>query len=94
MVVQMLADPFHVAHHRDAELLQQFARAEPRQLQQLRRAVDAAGDDDLAPGKGGLAALRRMVFDADRAAALEQDAGRMRLGRDGQVRRGRLAAPR
>ncbi len=29
MVVQVLADPLHVAHHRNAEFLQQFTRPDP-----------------------------------------------------------------
>ena len=85
VVVQVLADAGHVADHRDAELAQEIGRAEPGKLQQLRRAVNAAGDDDLAARPCGLRPARRMVFDADRAAALEQDAGGVRIGRDGQV---------
>src|SRR3984893_11283232 len=58
---------------------------EPGKLQQLRRAVDAAGDDDLAARPCGLWPTRCMVFDPDGAAALEQDAGGVRIGCDGQV---------
>ena len=45
VIVQVAADAWHVAHHRDAVLLQLVGRAESRQLQQLRRAVDAARND-------------------------------------------------
>src|SRR6202021_794479 len=47
--------------------------------------VDPTRDDDLALGPRGLHAIRRAVLDPYRLTALEQDAGRMRLGRDGQV---------
>ena len=40
----------------------------------------------ISPAPGSLGPVRRVVFDADGAAALEQDAGGVRLGRDGQVR--------
>jgi len=90
MVVQVGADRGQVAHHPDAHLLQMRARSDTRQQQQLRRAVDAARDDHLAPGAGRLETLRRPVFDADRAAVLDQDAGCVRVGRDGEV----LPAPR
>ena len=70
----------------------------PGKLQQLRRAVDAAGDDDLAARPRGLMPGRRVVFDPDRAAVLEQDAGGVRVGRDGQVltaaRRAQIGARR
>ena len=36
MVVQMGADPGHVAHHGDAVSGQEIGRTEPGQLQQLR----------------------------------------------------------
>src|SRR5882724_12667361 len=58
---------------------------DPRQLQQLGRAVDAARDDDLALGKSRPGPLWRAVFDANRPAALEQDPRRMCLGCNSQV---------
>src|SRR4051794_1979092 len=61
-----------------------------RQQQQLRRAVDAARDDNLSLGAGSLEAVRRPVFDADGAAVLDEDAGRVRVRRDDQV----LPSPR
>ena len=74
MVVQLGADPGHVAHHRNAHVLKQSAGPQPRQLQQMRRAVGAAGDDHLAARARGAQSLRRAVFDADGAAVLDQHA--------------------
>src|SRR3984893_4321373 len=62
-----------------------MAGPEPGELQQLRRAVNSAGDDDLAPRPCGLRPTRSVIFDPDRAARLEQDAGGVRIGLDGQV---------
>src|SRR5260370_330008 len=79
------ADPGHVAAPGNAEPAKQMGGAEPGELQQLRRAVDPAGNDDLAARPCCLRPTRRVVFDADRAAALEQDAGGVRVRRNGQV---------
>ena len=50
-------------------------RADPRQLEELRRVERAAGEDHLAgPDRLGPAALP-LDLDADRAAALEVDPG-------------------
>ena len=49
-----------------------------RQHQELRRAVDAARDNDLAVGARRLEAVGRAVFDADGAAVLDQHAGGVR----------------
>ena len=92
VVVQVAADARHVLDHRDAVLLQMLGRAEARQHQQLRRAVDAARDDDLAAGARRPEAVGRAVFDADRAAVLDQHAGGVRRGGDGEVLA--LLAPR
>src|SRR5436189_158138 len=54
-------------------------------LLQPRVAVDAAGDDDLTPALRGAQTLGRVVFDADRAAVLDQDAGRLRVGGNRQI---------
>ena len=85
MVVQVRTHGRHVAHHRDAHVLQMLRRPEPGQQQQLRRAVGAAGHDDLAAGAGGAAAFRRLVLDADGAVVLDQHARRMRAGAHHQV---------
>ena len=47
MIVEIVADAGHVGDHRDAERLQQRRRAEPRQLQKLRRVERARRDDHL-----------------------------------------------
>ena len=54
-------------------------------MQQLRGLERAGGDDHLAPRADLLELLALAVFDADRALALEQDAGRMRHGLDAQI---------
>ena len=85
VVVQVVADR-QVAYARDAHRLQVRGGSDAGQQQQLRRAVDAAGDDDLAACARGLAARRGVVFDADRAAVLDQQAGGVRLGLHHEVR--------
>ena len=85
MVVQVAADARHVLDHRDAVLVQVLRWPYARQHQQLRRAVDAARDDDLAVGARRLEAVGRAVFDADGAAVLDQHAGGVRRGGDGEV---------
>ena len=72
MVVQVGADRGQIVHDVDAHLLEMRAGPDARQQQQLRRAVDAAGDDHLAPGARRLEAARRAVLDADGAAVLDR----------------------
>ena len=62
MVVQVGSHRRHVAHHRDAHVLQMLRRAQPGQQQQLRRAIGAAGDDHLAARARGAAALRGVWY--------------------------------
>ena len=71
----------------DAHVLQMLRRAQAGQQQQLRRAVGAAGHDDLAACARGAAACRRVVFDADRAVVLDQHARGVGAGAHHQVGR-------
>src|SRR6266849_8706599 len=68
--------------HLDAERGQQVRRPYARQLQELRRVVGAAGEDHFLGRAyfGWNTALAAFdVADADRALALEQNLGRMRM---------------
>ena len=57
--------------------LQMRARPDPRQQQQLRRAIDAAARRSPQPRqRGRLRPLRRAILDADGPAVLDQDACR------------------
>ena len=86
MVLQIGADPGDVTHHRDAELLRQGSRPDPRQLQELRRAVDAAADDDLALCPRDMRHAITQKLDPARPAVLDEEARRVSLGADRQVR--------
>ena len=66
-------------------LAERRAVADARQHQQLRGLERAGGDDHLAPRADLLQLLALAVFDADRALALEQDAGGVRAGLDAQI---------
>ena len=85
MVLQVLPDAGQMMHARDAVLAKRGAIADARQHQQLRRLERAGGDDHLAPRADLLGLLALPVFDADRALALEQDAGGVRAGLDAQI---------
>ena len=71
--------------HRDAVFGQRGAVADAGQHQQLRRLERAGRKDHLAPGANLLGLLALPVLDADRALALEQDAGGVRMGLDAQI---------
>jgi ABC-type amino acid transport substrate-binding protein len=85
MVLQVGADVGVFARHRNAERLEERAGADAGQLQQLRRGDGAGGEDDLAIGARLLLAAILLVFDADGAGALEQDAGGERVGLDADI---------
>ena len=80
MVLQIVADAGQFVHQRDVVLAQQAPGADPGKLQQLRRQQRAAGQQDFAarahPANGAVL----LVFEADRALAVEQHA--MREGAD------------
>ncbi len=87
VVLQVLAYAGQLLHQRDAELLQQRARADPRTLQDLRRGDGAAAQQHFAArarNVGLLAAAQ--ITNADGTLALEQHAVGDGMGVDGQVR--------
>ena len=95
--------PGRLVHHRDAVLLQQRARPDAGQLQQLRRVDRAAGQQHLAPRTHLTDRAVLAELDADRAFAFGQHAMRQRADLHLQVRpvehrlqiahRGRTAPP-
>src|SRR5262245_23187619 len=62
-----------------------LAGPDPREHQQLRRAIDATRNHDLAAAARGLQPLRRAKLDTHRAPVLDQESCRVRLGRDNEV---------
>jgi len=85
MVLQIIADAGRIEHDLDAVLLEQVRRPDAGQLQQLRRVVGAAGDQDLLARLCRAKAVLLPVFNRLGAAALEQDALRQRRGFDMQI---------
>ncbi len=85
MVLQVGADAGDVGRDRDAVLPQQRGRAEAGELHELRRVEGAAGEDHLAIGARHMRRAAAAILDAGRTAAVEQDAGRERVGDDLEV---------
>ena len=85
MIVQVGPDRRHVGDDVDPHRLQMFRRPETGQLQQLRRSVGTAGHDHLGACVRDTASIGCLILDADRTLALEQNAGRLRTGADGQI---------
>ena len=109
MILQIVADAGRIEHDVDAVLLQQFRGSDARELQQLRRIIRAARDQNfLARLQGDAEISFLLVFDRPRAAPFEQDALQRRsldarLALDGgtkmgaenaEVERARRPAPR
>jgi hypothetical protein len=78
MVLQVLSHAGQMMHACDAVLSDRQGVADAGQHQQLRGLERAAGDDYLARRADLFCLLALPVFDADRALALEQDAGGVR----------------
>jgi hypothetical protein len=85
VILQVRADAWHVGDHLDAVLAQQIGRADAGELQQLRRVECAAREDHLAAGARDVRGAVLAVFDADRAAAFEQDARGQRVRHDREI---------
>src|SRR6516225_10383582 len=85
MVVQVGADGSEVVRDLDTHLVQMITRPDAGQQQELRRAVNAAGDNHLALGPSDLHATRRAELDANGAAVLDDYTCRMRVRLDHQV---------
>ena len=86
MVAETGADAGQVPHRLDAHFGEMLGRADAGELEQVGRAERAAGDDDFAPRPRPLGPRQRLVFDARRAAVLDQQAARLGGGLDVQVR--------
>ncbi|OQC17619.1 MAG: hypothetical protein BWX79_00283 [Alphaproteobacteria bacterium ADurb.Bin100] len=71
--------------HRNAELLQIGRSADARELQQLRRAEGAGGQNHLAPRLHGLQGATLVVGDAGGAPAFQRHLGRDRMGDDLEI---------
>jgi hypothetical protein len=69
MILQVGADAGHISDHRDAEIAQDLGRAEPGELQKLRRIERTTGDDDFAIGISGAHYAVLQILDANGAAA-------------------------
>ncbi len=80
MVLQVFANAGPVGNDVDPKRAQFPRRPHARQLQQLRRIDRAAAQYDLAPRPCHLLAPALPVADADRAAPIEGDLGRERMG--------------
>ena len=85
VVLQIVADAGRVEHDLDAVLLQQVRRSDAGELQQLRRVIRAAGDQDFLARPRRAHAAFLLVFDRLGAPPLEQDALRQRRGLDVQI---------
>jgi hypothetical protein len=100
VVLQVAADVGRVGDDVDAVPAQQRRRADPRELQQVRRLQRAGGDDHLGVGvrDAAFAAARRSragavdPLDAARLPGVDDDPRHLRAGRDRQVRRARAGA--
>ena len=78
--------------HLHAERAQFLGRPDAGEQQKLRRVDGAAGEQNLPFGAGNVPLALSHILDADGAAVLDHDAGRLRLGQDGEIfaRRGRM----
>ena len=85
VILQVVADAGRVEHDVDAVALQQLRRPDAGELQQLRRIIGAARNQDFLARPRGAQRPVLPVFDAGGATALEQDALRQRGGLDLQI---------
>ena len=86
VVLQVLADPGQILPDFDAGLLQNRARTDAGQLQQMRRGDRPRAQDYLAPGADRLQAAAARVLDPAGALAVEQDPLRQCTGKNREVR--------
>ncbi len=98
MVLQVLADPGQRVRDRDADAAEMVGIADPGQLQDMRRADRAAGQDHLGQRVDALGLAAARELDPDRALAVEQHAMHQRVGDDLEVgpphRRAQIGARR
>ena len=85
VVLQIVADAGRVEHDLDAMLLQEVRRSHAGELQQLRRVIRAAGNQDFLARPRRAHAAFLLVFDRFGATPFKQDALRQRRGFDVQI---------
>src|SRR5579875_1207707 len=85
MILQVLADAGERMHHGDTVLLQQRRRPDAGQLEQMRRADRAGGEDKLAADRGVCQSALMGEFDADDALVRKADAGGLGSGENAQI---------
>ena len=86
MVLQILANARKIVDRRNAMRAQFVGRADPRQLQQLRRIDRPACQDHLTPGVDDRLHAVAAIDDPRRPSPVEDDAAGQRMGHHGQVR--------
>ena len=86
MILQIVPYPGRIEHDIDAVRSQQFRGADAGELQQLRRVIGSAGDQDLVSSASRPnPAAGRQVLDSLRATSVEHDALSQRIGFNIQV---------
>ena len=85
VVLQIIADAGRVEHDLDAMLLQEIRRSHAGKLQQLRRIICAAGNQDFLARPRRAHAAFLLVFDCFGATPFEQNALRQRRSLDVQI---------
>src|SRR5258708_13332951 len=85
MILQVLSAPGQMMGGGDAVLCQRGAVADARKHQELRALKRAGGKDVSGAGANLPDILALPVFNTDRAFALEQDAGGLRMGLDAHI---------
>src|SRR5258708_9061184 len=86
MILQVVSDAGQMMRGCDAVLRQRGAVPDAGTPQKWRALKRSGGKDHVAAGANLFCLLALAVLDADRALALEQDAGGVRLGLDAQIR--------
>src|SRR5262249_8326279 len=86
MIVQIGTDGRQIAHDLDPHLAQMRARAEARELKQVRRTIRAPADNDLSAGVRHASAAGRIVLQADGTIVLDQDASGLAAPADNEIR--------
>ena len=85
VILQVAADARRIQHDLDAVALEQIGGTDAGELQQLRRVIGAAGNQDLFCRARGLQHPALLVFDRHRAAPFEHNALRQCRGLDPQI---------
>ena len=85
MILQIFSDR-QVGRDVDAEAAQMLRRSDAGEHQELRRVEGAGREDDFARCAGAHVSIRLVMYSTPRRArAVERDAGRVRVGGDGEI---------